>query len=153
MPEVALCCLLLIFFRIHLVFVPLHQRPTFQCSWMPPSTGSIKINADGSFLVDTRRSGIGGIFRNHLGHTVLLFCKEILADSVVHSEILAIREDLLLPTASRWSSSTHFCIESDCVNAVEWFNDINKTPWKLRNIIRESLQVFGRYISWTISHI
>ncbi|KAJ1390801.1 Ribonuclease H-like superfamily [Sesbania bispinosa] len=32
--------------------------------WSPPPQDSIKLNVDGSFLQDSRRMGVGGVFRN-----------------------------------------------------------------------------------------
>lgn len=118
-----------------------------------PSMGSIKIGVDGSFSIESSRSRIRGIFRYHLCNILLHFCKEISVDSAMLTKISAVKEGLLLVSSSRWSSYSHFCIESVCANAVAWFQDINEAPWRFRNIIRESLQVSGCHISWFITHI
>lgn len=108
------------------VSIPLRHRSTPNSSWSPPSSGSIKIYVDGSFSVKASRSGIGKIFRDHLGNTLLHFNKEITVDLVILIEIFAIREGLLLAAASPWAFSTIFLLESNNSNAVVCFNQINK---------------------------
>lgn len=92
-------------------------------------------------------------FPDHLGNIFLHLSKEITVDLVILTEICAIREDLFMVAASRWASLTSFLLESDSLNAVPCFNDINKAPWRFINIIRESIYGFGRHLSWSISHI
>lgn len=90
----------------------------------------------------------------HMGNILLRFSKEINANSAILIEIYAIREDLLLVSASWWASSAIFLLKSYSLNAVNWFTDIiNKILWRFTNIIRENIHSFSRHISRSISHI
>lgn len=113
----------------------------------------IKINVDRSLFAEPKYSGIGGLLRDHYGNLLLHFAKEVLIDSAILIEIHAIREGLLVAAASHWLPTSQFLIESDSANVVAWFKNSNSAPWMFRNINRESIQHFGRHISWTILHI
>lgn len=58
----------------------------------PPATSQIKINVDGSFLDSSSKGGIGGVFSDSKGKVPFQFSKKVYIDSVVHAELLAIRE-------------------------------------------------------------
>lgn len=107
---------------------------------------SIKINVDDSFSYSILVSGIGGVFGDHLGLILLQFAKQVKAELVIHAEILAIMEGMLIAAASRWSGSMDFQIESDSRNAVSCFLDPATTPWRFQNTLREALSCFGQYI-------
>lgn len=88
------------------VTLPNHSaiaRPS--ASWLPPCPNRIKVNVDGSFSSMSGASGIGGVFRDHLGTVLLHFAKHVKADSTIHAEILAIKDGFLIAAASRWSGS------------------------------------------------
>ena len=44
-----------------------------QISWMPPPSGYLKLNFDGSFHRSSRRGGIGDVIRDHFGNIVRTF--------------------------------------------------------------------------------
>lgn len=90
-------------------------------SWVPHyALGSFNINADRSFSVVSSRNGIGGIFKDHQRNILLQFKKEVSAKSAIHTEIISIKEGLLITAASRWFSFSHFMLESDSLNVVVW---------------------------------
>lgn len=62
----------------------------------------IKVNVDGFFSAKSNISGIGVILKDHDGRVLLKFCKQISADSSIHAEVLAVREDPLTLVMSRW---------------------------------------------------
>lgn len=119
---------------------------------MPPSPNRIKIYVNSSFSSTAGVSSIRGIFRDHLGSVLLQFAKHIEVISSVHAKILAIREDILIAVASRWSNSMPFEIKSDSANAVSWFSNPASAPWRFQNIIKETMTCFARQIVWSISH-
>lgn len=79
--------------------------------WVPPTFGQIKVNIDVSFLGGTGRGGIGGIFRNSNGRVLIQFGKQVSTDSVVHAEIMALREGLVVAATWQWASSHSFMFE------------------------------------------
>lgn len=141
-----------IFHNLEEVSVPPQHCSPVVTSWVPPSVGTIKINVDESFYMDINRCGIGGLFRDQSENMFLHFAKEVVTDSTILTEIHMIREGLLIAATSRWSSSSQFLLELDSANAVTWFKDPKIAPWKFKIIIRESIQPFGRHLSWCFSH-
>lgn len=90
---------------------PQHMSPSFHISWSLPPFGTIKVNINGSFNGSNGQSGIGRIFRDDLGTSLLHFGKQIVADLTNHAEILAIKEELLIVVASRQARTTTFILE------------------------------------------
>lgn len=74
------------------------SRPNI--SWSPPTQGIIKINVDESFSGESLASGIRGVFKDHNESILLQFAKQFGADLAIHAEILAIRNGMLIVTAS-----------------------------------------------------
>lgn len=135
------------------VSVPPRQRTPIISYWLPPLEDIIKINMDGSFCADLNRCGIGGLFQDHSGNTLLHFAKQVNTNSAILTEIHAIRKGLLIAAASCWSSSSQFLFESNSANAVTWFNDPKIASWKFKNIIKKSILCFGCHIVCYIAHI
>lgn len=61
----------------------------------------IKANIDGFFTSANSRSEIGGIFQDDQSTLLLHFRKSIEAKSIIHAEIMAIREVFLVAIAFR----------------------------------------------------
>lgn len=78
--------------------------------WTPLVNSQIKVNVDGSFLGEFGR---GGIFRDSKDRILVQFGREVEVDLVVHAEVLAFRESILVTVASRWASFHSFLFESD----------------------------------------
>lgn len=97
-------------------------------SWVSSSSGSIKINVDGSYSVECVRSGIGGVFQDHSGNVILHFSKEIILDSTILTKGFGHQGESSHSVCFRWKSSVHFFIELDSSNTVAWFKDTFKTP-------------------------
>lgn len=117
--------------------------------WTFPSFGQIKVNVDDFFLGNSRREGIGGIFKNLEGKMLLQFGKEVKEKSTVHAELLTFREEILVATTSRWVSSHHFMFEPDSKLVVLWVANPSSAPWLFQNTVQEfccifSLRLLGR---------
>lgn len=51
-------------------------KPTtkrIQVKWERPTIGRLKVNTDGSYLVDSNKEGIGGVVRDHQGELIMAF--------------------------------------------------------------------------------
>lgn len=112
----------------------------------PPSLCTIKINVGRSLSSEANRNGIGEVFRDHSRNIILHVCKHISTNLAILTEVIAIREDLLITTASRWSSNTIFCLESVSANAFSWNKNNAQISWRFQNIIRESVFCFFHHI-------
>lgn len=53
---------------------------------------------DNSFLENSGKRGIGGIFRNYEGRLIIQFGKKATVNSAVHAKVLSLREELLVGT-------------------------------------------------------
>ncbi|EOX94177.1 Uncharacterized protein TCM_003565 [Theobroma cacao] len=73
-----------------------------------------------------------GVFIDELGAIKVLFSKAIEIAYVNTIEVLVIREAFKIFRASRWVRSHALIVESDSSNAVSWFHNPKKAPWKLR---------------------
>ncbi|GMP96757.1 hypothetical protein CsSME_00045259 [Camellia sinensis var. sinensis] len=65
-------------------------------SWSPPREGWFKHNTDGASKRILGKVAAGGLIRDHLGHWVMGFCKNIGVTSSVASEIWALRDGIKL---------------------------------------------------------
>lgn len=64
--------------------------------WKPPSSCTFKLNVDVAVNENRQQFSIGGTVRDNQGHLLLAFGKHINQPiSVVHGELMAIREVLL----------------------------------------------------------
>ncbi|XP_073031163.1 uncharacterized protein [Primulina eburnea] len=65
--------------------------------WKPPVSCTLKLNVDAAMNEDRHQFGIGGAVRDNQGRLLLAFGKQINQPiSVVHGELLAIRESIIL---------------------------------------------------------
>lgn len=91
-------------------------------SWTTPKQEIITIIVDGFFSSSpTTPSGIGGVFRDHLGTFLLHFVKQADAESAIHAKVLAIGEGMLIASTSQWASVSTFAFDSNSVNVVSDF--------------------------------
>lgn len=122
--------------------------PRPNVAWRPPSQDIIKVNVDSSFSVESGSSRIDSVLRDHFGNIILYFGKYVSVESVVHVEILAIREGLLIAPTFRWANSSSFACEFDSSNVVNCYSNPSSSLWKFQRVIREVVSSFG-----LISHI
>ncbi|XP_073138224.1 uncharacterized protein [Henckelia pumila] len=65
--------------------------------WKPPDFNCLKLNVDASFNTNLNMFSVGGVVRDNQGRLLLAFGKQINQPlSVVHGELLAIREGVKL---------------------------------------------------------
>lgn len=93
------------------------------------------------------------MFRDSKGRVLFQFGKEVSVDLAVHTEVLTLREGLLMAAASRKASTHSFVFESNCQSVVAWVADPLSAAWNFHTTLRECCLVFGTEISWSPSHI
>lgn len=116
-------------------------------SWVPPDHNTIKVNVGGSSYPFSGASEIGRVLKDHCGSFQMHFAKQVEADLAIEAEVLAIREGMLVATASKWLGAATFIIKSDYSNAVSWFYNPSRSSWRFQSIIREALFCFARHIT------
>ncbi|PNY01801.1 ribonuclease H [Trifolium pratense] len=82
--------------------------------WCTPSIGWMKVNMDDS--VNSNYAVCGELFRDYL--------------SMFHAEIMALILDMELAHRKNWY---YLWLESDSLNVLRAFEDMNVVPWDLRN--------------------
>lgn len=132
---------------------PTKVAPHHHIFWCPPPVGNNNVNTDGSDSNSQSQDGIGGIFRDDQVNPLLHYAKIVNVNSIIGTEILAIRESFLIVVASRWANSTSFIFKSDLPNVMLWFFQPSKTGGKYQNAIREVFIEFGYFIQWFIAHV
>ncbi|GAU31973.1 hypothetical protein TSUD_359180 [Trifolium subterraneum] len=113
--------------------------------WCTPSIGWTKVNTDGS--VNSNSAACGGLFRDYLANFRGGYAQKISNLSVLHAEIMALIIAMELAHSKNWY---HIWLESDSMNALRAFEDINVVPWNLRNRWSNCLHL-GPTLKW--SHI
>lgn len=122
-------------------------------SWVrkPLNLGFLNVNMDDSFLGSSGPGGIGGLIRDLESRVLVQFCKEVRVDSAVHTEVLVLREGLLVAMALCWASLHYFMFESDSLSVVTWVIVSSLASWRFHNMFRECCTIFGICINWLIS--
>ncbi|XP_075473430.1 uncharacterized protein LOC142504452 [Primulina tabacum] len=65
--------------------------------WIAPPINQLRLDVDAAYNVNSNRYAIGGVVRNHEGHTLLAFGKQITKPpSIVAAELIAIEEGFLM---------------------------------------------------------
>ncbi|GJN04262.1 hypothetical protein PR202_ga21795 [Eleusine coracana subsp. coracana] len=84
---------------------------------MHPKPGWVKVNADGAFIEQTGKAGVGVIAQDHTGQVILATWRALLrCASVVEEEMLACLEGIRL--AGEWVHAP-IILESDCVRLIQ----------------------------------
>ena len=115
--------------------------------------GYFKFNVDGAAKGKPGPAGIGGILRDENGKVWLRFSKSIGITESNEAEIYAIREAMLIFSASRWVPSIGLMIESDSKNAVGWVEHPSDTPWRLRKWIAHISLLKKNFADFKIAHV
>ena len=88
------------------------SKPLGKTAWEPPPSGWIKVNFDGSFVVQDGKAGAGVIARDSHGHVVFTAWRALFrCQNAEEAEALACLESLRL--AAQWSQGS-VIIETDC---------------------------------------
>ncbi|XP_020584790.1 uncharacterized protein LOC110027626 [Phalaenopsis equestris] len=93
--------------------------------WERPSYTFIKINTDGSYT--NKRAGIGGIFRDHIGHTLLFYKAPYIAEDALDTEAAALYWALKFAMKNKWK---WIVAEVDSSLLVELLNIKMTSPWE-----------------------
>ncbi|KAK4721359.1 hypothetical protein R3W88_011592 [Solanum pinnatisectum] len=71
-----------------------HQQATIIVKWKPPHRETYKLNIDRAAISNPGASGIGGIFRDHVGHWILGFSESTPKTNHVMVELQALQRGL-----------------------------------------------------------
>ena len=122
--------------NIHSVDVQIQRNIIVR--WGKPPLGCLKLNVDGAAKGNPRRTGGGGIIRDHNGDVIAGFSKFYGITTNMVAEFNAIRDGLLLCSDLSIGLST-VLIESDSLILVEMFNKGCCSLWQLQNQWNEVL--------------
>lgn len=81
-------------------------------SWIPPHSGSLKLNVDGSSILNPGYAGLGGVFRNWVGDFVLGYARAIHVNSNKIAKMWVVHDGLWIARRFRFA---HLIIETDSV--------------------------------------
>ncbi|KAG9446646.1 hypothetical protein H6P81_012774 [Aristolochia fimbriata] len=119
-------------------------RPKELRQWVPPLRGILKLNTDGSSLGNPGRAGIGGIFRDHNGNTLLTYSGPIGITDSTEAEVRAI-------LGVKIYSATFLEpieVEGDSQNVVDWCYQDRNPPWRFLLHMREIWELSTNVIRW-----
>lgn len=85
-------------------------------AWKPPPVGVIKINCDGAFVNETKRAGLGVIFRDYAGDLIESACVTTVASSDFMAEALALKKGMQMALDL---DMKEVMFESDCEGLVK----------------------------------
>ena len=111
------------------------QRPSV--SWVPPPSGTWKINVDGSSQGKPGPAGIGGQLRDHSGVVHMLFSKNVGEIDFNLAELLAVVEALSIVVNANFFPIPNIIVESDSKAMISWINKESDRPWKYNNILNK----------------
>lgn len=109
-----------------------------QVKWSTPHRGTIKVNTDGSFLLDTGSAGIGGIARDSNGEMVMAFSIPVACTSNNMAEALAAE------FGGKWCRQQgliDFTLEMDSMIIVNMVINKSNNNFKLRQIIDNIIEI------------
>ncbi|XP_020599588.1 uncharacterized protein LOC110038998 [Phalaenopsis equestris] len=107
-----------------------NQFKIIKVRWERPPYPFIKINTDGSYT--NKRAGIGGIFRDHKGKTLLFHKAPYIADDALETEATALFWALNFAKKNNWQ---WILAEVDCSLLVELLNSKMSSSWNINQWI------------------
>ncbi|XP_038974418.1 uncharacterized protein LOC120105754 [Phoenix dactylifera] len=93
-------------------------------SWVPPPLGHLKVNFDGSMLVDGTTGGIGFVIRDSWGRLVAAGGQRTLGLTVVGAELRAAWEGLSF--ARRVLGAERVLLEGDSSVVIDWIRGVDR---------------------------
>ncbi|XVF82159.1 hypothetical protein PTKIN_Ptkin16aG0022400 [Pterospermum kingtungense] len=81
------------------------------------------------------------------------FSKSIGVEDSNIAELLAIREGLILFLSSPWAQCKELIIESDSKIAINWVNNPESAPWRIRKFVTHMETLKPRVIGLTFVHV
>ncbi|XP_060210726.1 uncharacterized protein LOC132637688 [Lycium barbarum] len=123
-------------------------RKWWQVMWENPMPGNIKVNTDGSYLIDSGKAGIGGIVRNSQGELIMAFSKS------VQSSINNSAEALAAEFGVKWcyhQGYTNFTLELDSMVIANMINKQDSSNAKLKQTVNNLLRL-QRQTNFQVKH-
>lgn len=90
--------------------------------------GSLKFNVDRSPISKPGPAGIDGVMRNHERVILLRFSKSIGVKDSNMTELLSIKEAMLVFVSSAWVQNHSLCVKNDSMNAISWVTNPRLAP-------------------------
>jgi hypothetical protein len=84
--------------------------------WAPPKKGRLKLNFNGLCKYKSKRSSIGGVYRDHRGKFILGYAKGIGKATSYMAELVALKHGLDLAVANGWRDIS---IEGDLKGVID----------------------------------
>ncbi|KAE8669100.1 hypothetical protein F3Y22_tig00112256pilonHSYRG00003 [Hibiscus syriacus] len=97
-------------------------------SWVAPPQGKLKFNVDAAVQSYVGLTGIGGLFRDHNGMTLIRFSRVVDQVDSFGAELAAILEACQIFSSSRWAKNSVLIVDSDCLRMVSWIENPSTAP-------------------------
>lgn len=100
--------------------------------WQKPETCTLKLNTDGSYIIQTGKAGIGGILRDENGECIMAFSCPITCSSNNVSEALAAEFGV------NWylhNGYTNFALDIDSLIVIRMLKKETTNNYKMKSIV------------------
>lgn len=108
---------------------------------MPPLSGVLKLNFDGSFIKEGQRGGYGGVIRDSSGE---ILCSYFGPINCVDSNGVDIFAMLMGCRELRKLEGHNAIIEGDPFSAIQWGLGKSTCPWKFADWVKEVHQISSK---------
>ncbi|KAE8679585.1 NFU domain protein 1 [Hibiscus syriacus] len=105
--------------------------------WCPPPIGFIKLNVDAATSSDWKKSGLGGILRDHLGAILGTFQESEGPSPPTLKELKAIQRGLVFVSSIQGREKFCLIVESDSRVAVDWIIKADSCPAVYAFIVKD----------------
>ncbi|KAM0859415.1 hypothetical protein ACQ4PT_047201 [Festuca glaucescens] len=113
---------------------PVKQKKVEVKQWVRPPRGRLKLNVDGSYVMQTGEGGVGMILRDEGGAVIFAAWRYMpVCTSAMEAELAACDEGMRL--ALCWANKP-FELEMDCLNAVSWILEPEQSGSTLVHLVR-----------------
>ncbi|KAE8663709.1 hypothetical protein F3Y22_tig00112921pilonHSYRG00052 [Hibiscus syriacus] len=109
-------------------YLPYSSMKSSSFPWVPPPSGFFKLNVDAAVSSDWKKSGIGGIWRDHSGSFLGSFQESAGPGPPTMIELKAIQRGISLYASTQGRVKDRLIVESDNRVAVDWINNVNSCP-------------------------
>ncbi|KAE8675999.1 Myosin-15 [Hibiscus syriacus] len=96
--------------------------------WVPPPAGFFKLNVDAAISSDWKKSGIGGIWRDHSCTVLGSFQESAGPGPPTMLELKAIQRGISFFASAQGRVKDRLIVESDSRVAVNWINNVDSCP-------------------------
>lgn len=96
--------------------------------WSKLEAGWLKFNIDGASKGKPDESGVGGIWWDENGSSIILFLKLVSISDSNKAELFVVKEMVVLFAALEWSSSLSLLLECDSQNVIKWIQNTLDVP-------------------------